>query len=71
MSRNWIRATLRLCVGIVALGWASLAAAAKPQSTAHPCEVTVADRVGDSILSDGGGKYTEGIDAAAMEFLGQ
>ncbi len=64
MSRNLMRTTFRLCVGIVTFGWASLATAGKPAgNTAHPVEVTVADRAGDSILSDGGGKYTDGIDA--------
>lgn len=65
MSRNWMRTAIQLCVGMMALGSASLAVAAgPPKNTPHPVKVTVADRGGDSILSDGKGIYTDGVDAA-------
>jgi hypothetical protein len=35
-----------------------------PQNISHPCNVAVGDRPGDSILSDGGGLYTDGVDAS-------
>ncbi|MEP6801437.1 MAG: hypothetical protein ABJC07_05840 [Acidobacteriota bacterium] len=63
MNRNSMKTVIRLSIGMVALGWASLAVAARSQNTPHPCSVTVADRVGDAILSDGHGVYTDGIDA--------
>lgn len=64
MNKNLMRRVIRLGALIVLAGWASWAPAAGPNPTnvAHPCDVTVADRSGDSILSDGEGIYTDGVD---------
>ena len=61
-----MKKTSRVLVSMVALGWACWASAAKPpQNTAHACQVSVADRSGDALLSDGAGIYTDGLDADA------
>jgi hypothetical protein len=66
MNKNLAKTAIRFSAVIVLLGWASWATAAKPpQNTAHPCQVTVADRTGDSIRSDGGGIYTDGVAGTA------
>jgi hypothetical protein len=62
MNKNLVKTAIRFGAVIVLVGWASWAVAGKPpQNTPHPCQVAVADRVGDSILSDGLGIYTDGV----------
>jgi len=66
MNRLLMNKAIRLSVAMVALGWASWAIAGKPpQNTPHPCQVSVADRSGDSLQSDGVGIYTDGLDTEA------
>ncbi len=66
MKKTLMKTAIRLCVGIGASSWTLLAVAAQPpQNTPHPSQVTVANRAGDSILSDGAGIYTDGVDAEA------
>ncbi len=65
MNKNLMRRAILLGVLIVLVGWASWAPAApKPTNVAHPCSVTLADRAGDSILSDGLGIYPNFADGA-------
>jgi hypothetical protein len=56
-----------LILTIAALGFFGgvVFAAPPPKNTPHPCSVAVGDRIGDSILSDGGGIYTDGVNADA------
>ena len=62
MNKNLVKTAIRLGVVIALVGWASWAIAGKPpQNTAHSCQVAVAD-AGNSILSDGLGVYTDGVD---------
>jgi len=63
MNQNLMRPVIRFCAVIVLLGWASWLVAG---TGAHPVRATVGDRTGDSILSDGGGQYTDGVDATAQ-----
>lgn len=66
MNKNPMTTAIRFGALIVLVGWASWAPAApQPNNIAHACDVTVADRAGDSILSDGGGIYTDGIMGAS------
>lgn len=66
MNKNPMTTAIRFGALIVLGGWASWAPAApQPNNIAHACDVTVADRAGDSILSDGGGIYTDGIMGAS------
>jgi hypothetical protein len=53
-----------LAIAATALLGGILSAAPPPKNESHACTVAVSDRAGDSILSDGGGNYTEGVDAA-------
>ena len=63
MNTNLRGRKMRFGTLIVLAGWAPWASAApKPTAVAHSCEVTVADRPGDSIRSDGLGAYLEGVD---------
>jgi hypothetical protein len=63
MNRNLVRTATRLGAVIALVGLASWAVAGKPpQNTAHPCQVAVSDEAGNSILSDGFGVYTDGVD---------
>jgi hypothetical protein len=63
MNKNLMRRAIQPGALIVLVGWASWALAApKPTNVPHPCDVTVADRPGDSILSDGEGFYRDGED---------
>jgi hypothetical protein len=65
MNTNRMKTAIRLCGVIVALGWASLAIAGKPQGTTHPVTVTVIDVTTDntvnSIQSDGNPIYKDGM----------
>jgi hypothetical protein len=65
MDKTLMKTVIRFGALVVSLGWASWLTAAKPESRAHAVQATVADRTGDSILSDGGGQYTDGVDAEA------
>jgi len=66
MNRTLTRTTIQFCFGIATLSLAFPAVAGKPpQNAAHPSQVTVADRSGDSLQSDGAGIYTDGLDADA------
>ena len=74
MNPSVMKTAIRLCVVISVLGWASLAVAGKPTSTAHPATVIVID-AGNSIQSDSptlsNASYTEGdpgIAARLWEF---
>ncbi len=62
MNKSFTRSVTRSCVGIVLLGWASWLIAV----FGIPVRATVVGRVGDAILSDGGGEYTDGVTAAAQ-----
>lgn len=61
MNKNLV---IRFLTVIVLVGWASWLIAGRPQSREHAVRATVADGA-NSILSDGGGQYTGGVDAAA------
>ena len=66
MNKRQIETTSRLSIALLLLGPASWATAGKPaQNTPHACQVAVADRSGDSLLSDGAGIYTDGVDSDA------
>jgi hypothetical protein len=66
MSKSLWKTAVRFGVVLALVGWASLATAGKPpQNTPHPSQVSVADRSGDALLSDGAGVYTDGLDAEA------
>src|SRR6266536_3848647 len=65
MSKNLMKTVIRFGALVVSLGWASWLIAAKPQNRPHPVQATVEDRTGDSILSDGDGPYTDGVNADA------
>jgi len=66
-----MKSAMRFSAVILSLGWASLAIAGKPQSTAHPVTVTV--NAGNSIQSDGNGSYRDstsgGIEARLWDFV--
>jgi hypothetical protein len=66
MNTNLVKTAIRLGAVVALVSWASWAIAAKPpQNTPHACRVSVADRSGDSLLSEGLGIYTDGLDAQA------
>ena len=64
-KKSVLVSSLALAITAVVVCSTPVFAAKPPGNTAHACSVTVADRVGDSIRSDGAGLYTEGTSAEA------
>lgn len=65
-TKTILALSLILVIVAMALSSAVVFAAGKPAgNTPHPCVVTVGDRVGDSILSDGLGSYTNSTTSEA------
>jgi hypothetical protein len=62
-KKTLLVSSLILAIGATALSSGALFAAPTPKNESHSCSVAVGDRVGDSILSDGGGIYTDGLNA--------
>ena len=62
-SKTHLALSLILAVAGILLPSPTSLAAPPPKNESHPCTVTVGDRFGDSILSDGGGIYTDGLNA--------